>query len=148
MDLNMNKSDKIFTDAYLKLIKEDFSQQFWHEREKFINDTAETEESGGELNVHNEFERCLERGLYSAKLTGTVDSTDGIVRWEVSDELNGDSGLGIEINGETEGERKVGEGQTINMVLENLYAEFKDAFEEIWEEYQQDNEQYQKEWDL
>lgn len=121
----------IFNKTY-HTIMEDFSQQYWHRRSRQLEDFAETEEDEIQINSHNEFEAHLRRGAYSADLTGEIDPIDGTVRWEVSDyNSDFDGELGININGETEGERKAKSGQTINMVLDILYAEFKDAFEEL-----------------
>ena len=39
--------------------------------------------------------------------------------------------MDIEINGRSSGTKRIGKGQTVEMVLENLYAEFYDAFEEL-----------------
>lgn len=142
-----------FNNLYNKIIKEDIydynTQRYWHERENQINDLAETECSQIQINSHNEFEAHLTHGdLYSADLTGEIDPVDGTVRWEISETYNGDEGIGVEINGETEGERHAKSGQTINMVLDILLAEFRDAFEERWEEWQEQNEEYQREaWD-
>lgn len=140
-----------FRKLYNRIIKEDIydynTQRYWHERETQINDLAKTECSQIQINSHNEFEAHLTHGsLYSADLTGEIDPVDGTVRWEISETYNGDEGIGLEINGETEGERHAKSGQTINMVLDILLAEFQDAFEERWEEWQEQNEQYQSEW--
>jgi hypothetical protein len=126
------KINDSFGNLYKKIIKEDFSQEYWLKKSKWDEENADLEESEIEINSHNEFEAHLKRGAYTADLTGTIDKTDGTVRWEVTDyNSDFDGPLGIEINGETEGERKAGLGQTINMVLSNLYAEFKDAFNEL-----------------
>lgn len=102
------------------------------------NGELDIEEDEIELNG-DEFEAHLRQGAYEAHLEGTVEGNT--IHWEVSD-YNGDfdGPLGIEINGESEGTREIGEGQTAEMVLQNLYAEFKDAFEELdIDEYAEDD---------
>lgn len=121
-----------------KIIKEEpydsFSQDYW------LNKSDETEEMrrNGELELQedeieltgDEFEAHLRQGAYSADLTGTVEGNT--IHWEVSDyNSDFDGPLEITIDGESEGTREIGEGQTAEMVLDELYAEFKDAFEEL-----------------
>lgn len=93
------------------------------------NGELDIEEDEIELNG-DEFEAHLRQGAYQADLEGTVEGNT--IHWEVSDyNSDFDGPLGIEINGESEGTREIGEGQTAEMVLQNLYAEFKDAFAEL-----------------
>ena len=102
------------------------------------NGELDIEEDEIELNG-DEFEAHLRQGAYEAHLEGTVKGNT--IHWKVSD-YNGDfdGPLGIEINGKSKGIIKIGEGQTANMILSNLYEEFKDAFNKLdIDEYAEDD---------
>lgn len=154
MDGNIKMNDK-FNELYNKIINEDaydsFSQRYWLEKSRETeqmrkNGELKLQEDEIELNG-NEFEASLIQGAYEAHLEGTIEGN--IIHWEVSDyNSDFDGPLGIEINGESEGTREIGEGQTAEMVLQNLYAEFKDAFKELdIDEYAEDDQEdgYQNE---
>lgn len=102
------------------------------------NGELDLTESGIEIEG-NSFSADLEEGAYKAYLTGKIGKKT--IQWEVSDyNSDFDGPLGIEINGKSKGIIKIGEGQTANMILSNLYEEFKDAFNELdIDEYAEDD---------
>lgn len=140
-----------FNKLYHKLISESRYEYDWEIEE----------EDGFDYNKETgKFERNIskyapdaeeELGHYYGILYGTIKGNT--IEWKCqcySDAADQD--MEPEINGESEGIREIGEGQTAEMVLSNLYAEFYDAFEELdvrdmWDDQDQDYDDDQEEQD-
>ena len=119
-----------FNKLYNKIISESRQEYDWDIEEEdgfdYNEETGEFERSVSKFAPDAE----EELGHYYGRLYGTVKGNT--IEWNCQCHSDAaDQDMEPEIDGKTHGIKKVKKGQTVNMVLSNLWAEFMEAFEEL-----------------
>ena len=126
----MNKNDKVFVDAYLKLIKESVGASIW--------DILNYDDESGEFEV--ELERTTDNktdfGTYTAtfrgKVTKDIDQDKYFMTWEVEDNNTyTGSSLDLRLWGQTQGEDEAYNGVEMERLLKDYYNKFEEEFKKL-----------------